>query len=293
MIFRLAELIWAHPANRRHRITALANALIWQLRKRLIRSPIDIAYAGLKIRCYPDSHDASRIIYFNGMPDPKEMQFLKDYLRPGDNVIDAGANIGVYTLLMSAIVEPGQVIAFEPDHKCAERLRENVKINQLSNVVVREAAISDFSGTALFSVGEDTAGSFANLKSAAETNEVEVIRLDDEMHDRVALCKLDVEGAETAVLRGAEESLRSHNPPVWIVELTRRTLNRSGTALEDVISLLNGHGFELWTYDPQARDLAEWTERPRKPGHVGDVIAVATSHLDEVRKRLADEGRIS
>jgi FkbM family methyltransferase len=265
---------------------AAAKAALWQLRKRVMKSPIDLPFHGLTIRCYPDSHDASRVIYFNGLPDPTEMTFAKHYLRPGDNVIDAGANIGVYTLFLSTLIGNGKVTAFEPDRKCVQRLRENVEHNRLTNVVVREAAVGDFRGTALFSAGEDTAGSFANLRKSALTRAVDVVRLDDEIQGPVALCKLDVEGAETAAIRGAEECLSAHNPPVWLVELTRRTLQRSGTSLEDFIQLLARHGYGLWTYDPIDRELIEWTERPRKPGHIGDAIAISNDQLEWVQARL-------
>jgi hypothetical protein len=83
LILRLAALVWTHPANRGHRMLAAAKAALWQLRKRVMKSPIDLPFHGLTIRCYPDSHDASRVIYFNGLPDPTEMTFAKHYLRPG------------------------------------------------------------------------------------------------------------------------------------------------------------------------------------------------------------------
>ena len=68
-----------------------------------------------KIRCYPNSSSASKIIYFSAFPDFYEMGFMKDYLRPGDNFIDGGANIGLYTILAASLVgNNGKVVAFEP-----------------------------------------------------------------------------------------------------------------------------------------------------------------------------------
>ena len=60
------------------------------------------------------------MIYFNRLPDPAEMLFLKRYRCPGDGPIDAGANVGVYTLLMAGLVgSSGRVLAFEPADKAS------------------------------------------------------------------------------------------------------------------------------------------------------------------------------
>jgi predicted methyltransferase len=85
------------------------------------------AYGDTSLLCYPRSNSASNVIYFTPYYDYDEMHFLQRYLRPGDVVIDAGANIGTYTLLAATCVGPtGQVIAFEPAPVAFARLRENV-----------------------------------------------------------------------------------------------------------------------------------------------------------------------
>jgi FkbM family methyltransferase len=214
------------------------------------------------------------------------MSFFRHYLRPGDNVIDAGANIGLYSLLFAQIVgQKGKIIAFEPDPVCAARLRENMQINGVDNVVVREVAVSDRAGTAQFSVGEGAAGAFADLRKAPATRTVSTVRIADEIGDLAfAAGKMDVEGAEPLALAGA--MLERHNPPVWTIELTRKTLRRSGTELDDMVTMLRDKGFGLWRYDPDSRSLNEWHELPRKPGHIGDAIAIAEGHLPIVRERL-------
>jgi len=268
---------------------ALARAAGWQLWKRLVGRPITARYFGGKVRCYSDSSNASLVIYFNGLFDPHEMAFFEHYLRPGDNVIDAGANIGLYSLFFSKLIGPaGKVLAFEPDPICADRFRENIALNECLNVELREVAVSDQSAMVEFSVGEDAAGAFASLRRARETRQVPTVRLADEMKGlSFAAGKMDVEGAEPLALAGA--MLERHNPPVWTIELTRRTLHRSNTSLEEVVSTLREKGYELWRYDALSRSLAPWEERARKPGHVGDAIAIAASRMDEVRQRLRSD----
>lgn len=284
--FAIFELIWTHPANQARRLRTLVRSAGWQLWKRVVRRPITIRYFGGRVRCYPDSSNASLVIYFNGLFDPHEMIFFQHYLRPGDNVIDAGANIGLYSLFFSNLVGPrGRVLAFEPDPICAARFRENMALNQLVNVELREVAVSDSIGTMEFSVGEDAAGAFAILRSARATREVPTVRIADEI-DGLAFAagKMDVEGAEPLALAGA--MLEQQNPPVWTIELTRRTLSRSNTSLEDVLSMLSAKGFGLWQYHECSRSLVPWEERARKPGQVGDAIAIADSRLAEVRHRV-------
>jgi FkbM family methyltransferase len=288
-IATIAELVWNHPANDGRRLRALASAGGWQLYKRTIGRPIDIRAFGLKFRCHPDSGDAGRMIYFNRLPDPAEMLFLLRYLRPGDSAIDAGANVGIYTLLMATVVGTnGSVLAFEPADKAFAYLTKNVVMNDLRQVTLRKAAIADFCGTADFNQGEDEANALSSLReSPLGRHPVDVVTLDSEIAGaRYAVCKIDVEGAEFAALKGAERSLRGTNPPVLLLELTNRTLVRSGSSVEEVKSWLKERGYELWSYLPDTNLLEPWVERPRKPGHVGDAIAIADAALGEVRLRL-------
>ena len=94
------KYIWTHPANRGRRLRAVGRSLGWQCTKRLTGHSRDIRVFGdLRLRCYPDSCGAGIMIYTNGWYDYDDMHFVHRYLRPGDAVIDVGANIGVYTLL--------------------------------------------------------------------------------------------------------------------------------------------------------------------------------------------------
>jgi len=136
--------------------------------------------------------------------------------------------------------------------------------------------------------GVDTANCFSDLKEFGdERQRVEVVTLDSEVRDDCAVCKMDVEGAEPAALRGAERLLAEANPPVWLLELTDRTLKRSGSSVEALQRWLLGRGYRLWDYDADANALGEWEPRPRRPGFVGDAIAIADPRLEEVRSRMA------
>lgn len=288
IVAALAGLIWTHPSNRHRRSRAIAKSLGWQIYKRTVRKPTDIKAFGFRFRCYPDSRDASRMIYFNSEPDPGEMEFIRRYLRPGDHVIDAGANVGVYSLLLASLVGPtGRVLAFEPDPKTADRLRENAEINHATNITVRQAAISDTRGTAEFTQGEDTGNTLYRLKTFDRPPQtVEVTTFDSEIaQGAYQLCKMDIEGAELAALHGAANLLQMANPPVWLMELSEKSMARSGHCVADIQTLMAEHGFSLWRYKDGS--LIPFVSMPRKPGHVGDGIAIADTALETVRARLA------
>jgi FkbM family methyltransferase len=285
----LAEVIWTHPANQGRRVRALAKSAAWQVYKRTVARPFDIPAFGLKFRCHPDSHDAGGMIYFNGQPDPHEMDFMRRYVRPGDRVIDAGANVGVYSLFLASLVGPtGVILAFEPDPKAASRLRENVSINDLPNIEVRQAALSNICGTEEFTQGADTGNTLYSLKTYDRPSQtVETTTFDTEIgDDTYQLCKMDIEGAELDALTGAAASLSKANPPVWIIELSEKILARSGHSVADVEKFLGAFGYRLWRYQPDIRELLPFVSQPRKQGHVGDGIAIADVALEMVQDRL-------
>lgn len=283
--------VWAHPNNRSHRGRAVARALGWQLRKRALRRPVERSYLGtLRLRIHPDSGSGSNLVYFGDRYDRDEMAFVERYLRPGDGFIDAGANIGTYSLLASTRVgAKGCVDAFEPVPRLAAMLRENVALNGLGDVVhVHEVALSDRNGTAEF-IDLDVSSSFAVAGKdwSARSFTVDVRRLDDAVPAgrRYALGKLDVEGAEHAAFVGMADHLAERNPPVWLVELLSNQLDRLGASSEALRALLDEAGYELWAYDADAGRL---DRIGAAADVVGNVLAITRDALPEVRERLAD-----
>jgi FkbM family methyltransferase len=276
---------WRHPANRHRRLRAVAAALGWQVHKRLGRGPRDVAFFGWTLRCHPDSNSASNVIYFTPRYDPDEMGFMQDYLRPGDGFLDVGANIGTYALLARRLVGgDGLVVALEPHPVAAARCRENLQLNHLDDVELHEAAVADVAGTAEFLDDFDVSNRIrSDSDGAVATRTVAMVTLDEVLGDRpMALGKLDVEGHETAALRGAVHRLRRADPPVWQIEIFDHQLARAGTTREELVGLLDEHGFSLFTY----RDGGSLQEVRRGERPVSNVWAVHRDHVDPVRERL-------
>lgn len=136
-------------------------------------------------------------------------------LKPGDVFIDAGANIGVYSVLASRLVGPsGRVIAIEMMPDTADRLEQHITINGLHNVTVVRNALSDVAGSIVTATVQ--AGKFGQATIAEDSEryglgtciEVTTITLDEIVGGvaDIALMKMDLEGAELPALRGAADA---------------------------------------------------------------------------------------
>ena len=143
---------------------------------------------------------------------------LVSLLRPGLAVYDVGANVGFFTLLAGRLVGvDGTVVALEPSSRNVEFLERHVRLNSLDNVRVMPVAAGRESGRGTFRTGGDS--STGRLAPEGDLG-VEVRRLDDlpDARDVRApdVIKIDVEGAEEDVLRGAARILRLHHPSILL-----------------------------------------------------------------------------
>ena len=147
-----------------------------------------------------------------------EIDLLPNFVRSGDAVVDIGAGHGLYTYHLSQLVGPaGTVHAFEPIPLNLRILRHTVKSQQLTNVVIHPQGCGDNAQRATFGVsvehGIPQLGG-ARQGAAGLQFDCEVVRLDDVIHSKVQFLKVDVEGAELLVFRGAERILREYQPVI-------------------------------------------------------------------------------
>jgi FkbM family methyltransferase len=169
----------------------------------------------------------------------------------GATVLDLGSNVGFYTLLAAELVgPPGQVYAFEPVQRNIEFLRRHVALNKLTNVTVIEAAICESTGRRRFQFHESAA--MGHLSDAGQA-EVSTVTLDDFVFKWGASpnsVKIDVEGAEFSVLKGAREMLSQHRPALLLATHSR--------ALRDqCLALIAEHGYAVRAIgknDPEGAD---------------------------------------
>jgi FkbM family methyltransferase len=232
-------------------------------------------YDGLRVNLYL-GNDLSLPLFVGGCIEPNEFAFLDRVLKPGMTFIDGGANDGLYTLFASRRVGPtGLVWAFEPSEREFERLRNNIQLNDLANVRASKLALLNRNGSAELTVaeyehaGQNTLGDFVyGGVEQLRKLQVPTRRLDDLMAEegleRLDAMKLDVEGAETAVLEGATHVL-SNMRPLLLMEVTDAALRHQGSSQEDLLSMLRSYEYRLYVFDqatgmPVAENTAELSE---------------------------------
>ena len=285
---RIIGDVWAHPNNVGRRGRAVARSVAWQVRKRVgSHQSTRTVFGTMKIWMNPEFGSTSNIVYFGDHFDTDEMDFLERYLRPGDRFVDVGANVGTYTLLGASLVGPsGRVDAFEPVPQLAEELRRNIALNGIESYVFpHDVAVTDYAGEVRFRADRDVSSRIAIDRDPH--NRVTVVRcdrLDDLLPDgEIALMKIDVEGAEAAVLRGFIEHLNAGNPPVIILEVLPSQLERQGSSLREVLDILAAAGYESAAYSAHTGKMTWVNGQPS----LGNVLAVLRQRSTEVFRRLA------
>jgi FkbM family methyltransferase len=181
------------------------------LLRRLSRTPIDVTVLGRqRMRLHPHGNACeTRILILPHLFDRYELRVLSRVLHPRAVVIDIGANVGIYAIYAALQAGPrARVIAVEPDPRALERLRCNVRLNQLANLAIEPVALSDRSGTVTFKPNRRNIGNssilFEETTARAELIEVASESLLDlaARHGltRIDAIKIDVEGAEDLIL---------------------------------------------------------------------------------------------
>jgi FkbM family methyltransferase len=169
-----------------------------------------------------------------GSYEYEKRQLFERTVAPGSVVYDVGAHAGFYTLLSSVLVGPrGRVVAFEPLQQNLAYLNEHLRLNRIKNVTVIDAAVSDGSGTASFKAGPQTYT--GRLESGGDAV-VRTVSLDQLMHSGDIpppdLLKVDVEGSELRVLKGARYILTTARPIIFL-ETHGRQMHEACVALLD------------------------------------------------------------
>jgi FkbM family methyltransferase len=213
---------------------------------------------GTRLRLYL-GNDLSRQIYIAGSIDPNEFAFLDRFLQPGMTFLDVGANEGIYSVFAASRVgAEGTVWAFEPSRRELDRLRCNLEINNLK-VRVFPLALADCSGHGELRVagyeheGQNTLGAFVYAGvEVARTEPIDLMRLDDVVEQnppvRLDVIKVDVEGAELRLFRGARATLGRYRP-VLLFEASDAALRQQGASCEELLDHLRAQQYDLYEFD--------------------------------------------
>ena len=227
----IAHFFATHPLTRKAPLKAWARFVSWQIRSRMQEEVIVPWIAGQRLAVRRGMAGATGNIYV-GLHEFADMMFVLHFLRGGDLFLDIGANVGSYTILASGVCR-ATTWAFEPDPNTVRSLKRNVAINDLDELVtVYELALGSTEGEVPFTIGQDTGNRVATSIGEKKVRMVNQQRLDALTggdSQSIMMIKMDVEGYEKEVLRGAEELLANGRlkmidiewPTSWIREALR------------------------------------------------------------------------
>jgi FkbM family methyltransferase len=194
---------------------------------------------------------------YNGGFESSERKFVLTYLKPGMRVVDAGANIGLYTVMASILTGPsGHVYAFEPSKGTYNRLQRNLILNDCRNVTANNVALASTCGEMILRVDPnyptfdahcfvDSLDDDTEISSTDEI--VKCINLDSYKLEHIDFMKIDVEGGELALLQGALQILKDSTDVTILLECTH---NR-----KQVRNILEELGFLCFLWDEQDNSL--------------------------------------
>lgn len=157
--------------------------------------------------------------------EPYETQLILRQTKKGNTVIDVGANIGYYTILLADKVEKtGKVYAFEPDKTNFEILKKNVETNNLKNVEIINAAVGNKTGKIKLHKSKENLGDHKLYKTPLgcaaspldEGETVKIIKLDEFIKEKIDVIKIDTQGWEPEVIKGAKKIIAKNRPIMFL-----------------------------------------------------------------------------
>jgi len=230
------------------------NKLI-NLTVRGIESSLKTNYAEVwagKMFLHPN--DAFRLS-IHGIHGAHDLKIFKDNVKNGDNVVDLGANIGYFTLILAKLVGPtGKVFAFEPDPRNLTLLKKNIEYNNYKNVIIVPKAVSNVNDKCTLYVGQKTFGQNRIYKpEKTDTQKFvptdsETIRLDDffkanNLLDKISFIKMDIEGSEFLALSGMKEILKLNKNIKIFTEVETSYLEDAGSSYDQFMDVLTENNF--------------------------------------------------
>jgi FkbM family methyltransferase len=243
-------------AGRSLRSTPLARSfLLDRLHSELslwLHSAPEVDVGPFRVRLDPRDRVIAKRLVLYGEFEKEEIERLCSLTRPGDCVLDIGANIGLYSLYLSrAVTETGRVIAVEPDPDNVELLTQNLRTNGCDNVTLLACAFSVDSGSGQLFQNEANRGSLslAKVSTAHRTGIAVPIRRGEEalaeLDVRPRIVKMDVEGAEPLVFAGL-----GYQPQVLLFEFVPQLIRAHGRDPEEFLASLTGQGYRFETLQP-------------------------------------------
>ncbi len=199
-----------------------------------------------------------------GVWEKIETDYILKEIQEGDVVLDIGANIGYYTLILAKLVgNSGKVFAFEPEPNNFNLLKKNVKKNRYQNVILENMALSNSNGKIKLYLAKQNRGEHRIYRSKAVSNdfvEVNMMTLDEyfknvPLIEKIAFIKMDVEGSEWGVLQGMRSLLEKKSKLKILLEFDPDQIMDFGTNPKDIINFLHDECFKFSYVDEKEKQI--------------------------------------
>jgi FkbM family methyltransferase len=207
---------------------------------------------------------------FLGGWEKNTLDFLRKTLKQGDVVVEVGANVGAHTLYIAKLIGPmGHVYAFEPTSFALNKLQKNISLNpDLANITVRSDLVTD-NDKSVPNMSINSSWTLSGERSPSIIRDFSVISIDSFVREnninRLDLVKIDVDGYDFKVLRGASDAI-SNLRPIIFCELCEYTLRAQGDSIKDIFTMIESLGYSAYY------------ENGERIGNVDDVLSMVGLH---------------
>lgn len=255
-MFKTLKFIIKHPLNKDNKIKSIINFFRWQLGSRILKKPVIINFVNRSRLIVEKGMTGATGNIYTGLHEFEDMSFVLHLLRKDDLMLDIGANIGSYTILAGAEVG-AKCFAFEPIPETFRCLIDNVNINGIyEKVKCYNIGLADKNGILKFTSNLNTTNHVVFNTSSIKN--VDIIDVPVRKLDTIVsgcdplLIKIDVEGFELQVLKGADEILKSKSLLAVIIE----TFGKNNLDKQ-----MSKYGFKPFTYNPFNREVSPFDSK--------------------------------
>jgi FkbM family methyltransferase len=274
-----SSLVLAQRTEGTRAFGTLARLWGWQLWRRTGARVVTIRCADGSQLLAPSWSRVAAVIAGTGLTERDDAIFVLDLLRPGDLFVDVGANIGFFTVLAAG--RGARVKAYEPAPEASAICVRSVALNgRAALVTVLPIACGAESGVTRFSTGLDLRN---HIVDAGEPGiDVAISTLDEQLdgvHPALTMLKVDAEGHDLDVVKGALRAIERLRP-VILIEIW--------TGGAGPLKLLESMGYRPYRYDPATRSLSEIVPGKRRGGNM---LLVPDGRMEEVARRVASAQR--
>lgn len=240
------RVLRGHGLARDHKLVWWVHRAVWRLTK---SNRVRIDGFDLEV----DLHDSLQLA--RGSYEPEEVAWYQAHVKPGDLVLELGANIGYFTCLYARWVGPeGRVIGYEPDPRLHAINQRNLESHGFAgHAEVRMSAVSDHPGHATFFRAGRNYGNNSLVRDEDDSLggtsfDVKLVTLDDDLADidrPFDFVKMDIQGAESHVLSGMTRILRERPPRLMLLEFWPRGLSGMGRNPRTMLDQLREAGYRV------------------------------------------------